>query len=123
MKSFNDIIIIIEDAGKSCVNLGPEATTIIAAIAIGYALRAAKAPKIIVPWITLFITGPICYWVFSNSGDQPYTVNNPLIAQLIKGFILGFVGWGIHRAFLKNTLDNKLFKLDDNGDTKVEESK
>jgi len=89
----------INDVVKQIVTLGPAALTVACCIAIGYVIRMLPISNRSIPAICP-VVGAILYSAVAKTGDVNPDIHNPVVAQAMIGFILGFVAWMGHKALL-----------------------
>jgi hypothetical protein len=89
-------------------------------IAFGYLLKTLPfVPNRFIPSICMTVSTVTYPLILDTSSAAPYQMRYPIVRQAIIGFLIGFVAWAFHRAFLKNWLDKRFPQsVDKKGDTK-----
>ena len=92
----------LNDLIRLLLSCGPEALTVILVICLAYAPRFI--PKIrneYIPWLCIFVIGPVIYPLLSYSGAADPTLKNPIVWQVARGFVLGVGATWFHGAVVK----------------------
>lgn len=87
-------------------------------IALGYALKMIpRFPNQFIPAATM-LAGMILTPLLTSPGEMAPNLRNPIVGQVVHGFLIACVAWILHDKLLKGIIDRYLPKPETKDETK-----